>query len=123
MSPRKKELIHDRIAQLELEADNARIRRDFKTMASFRFLAVLTRLHFYGAICFTRHIRGVITHKRYAADWASVYLKYRASHSIRSHPLAEFEIKLVFAGTCRSIEKYSTWAKNRLLGEVKPNCL
>jgi hypothetical protein len=33
----------DGIAQLELEADNARIRRDFKTMASFRFLAILAR--------------------------------------------------------------------------------
>ncbi|MGC1360463.1 MAG: hypothetical protein WA419_05155 [Silvibacterium sp.] len=41
MSPRNKQLIVDRIAELELEADNARIRHDFKALASFRFLAVI----------------------------------------------------------------------------------
>jgi hypothetical protein len=43
MSPRNKELILDHIAQLELKADDARIRRDFSALASFRFLAVLAR--------------------------------------------------------------------------------
>jgi hypothetical protein len=43
MSPRNKELILDRIAQLELKAENARMRCDFKALASFRFLAVLAR--------------------------------------------------------------------------------
>jgi hypothetical protein len=43
MSPRNRQLILDRIAELEVEADNARLRRDFKALASFRFLAVLTR--------------------------------------------------------------------------------
>ena len=43
MSPRNKQVILDRIAELELEADNGRRRRDFKALASFRFLAMLTR--------------------------------------------------------------------------------
>jgi hypothetical protein len=43
MSHRNKELILDHIAQLELKADNARLRRDFNALASFRFLAVLAR--------------------------------------------------------------------------------
>ena len=40
---RQKELILDRIVELEGEADNARVRRDFKALASFRFLAILSR--------------------------------------------------------------------------------
>jgi hypothetical protein len=43
MSPRNKELILDHIAQLELKADNARLRRDFNALSSFRFLAVIAR--------------------------------------------------------------------------------
>ena len=43
MSPRNKQLIVDLIAELELEANNARIRHDFKALASFRFLTVLAR--------------------------------------------------------------------------------
>ena len=43
MSPRNKELILDRIAQLELKADSARLHRDFNALASFRFLAVIAR--------------------------------------------------------------------------------
>lgn len=43
VSLRQKELILDRIVELEAEADNARVRRDFKALASFRFLAILSR--------------------------------------------------------------------------------
>jgi hypothetical protein len=43
MSSRKKKLILDALHSFNWRPDNARSRREFKTTASFRFLAILAR--------------------------------------------------------------------------------